>query len=784
MAAATARPFAELFGGRPGDGDIASLARAAARAGYAVIPIKPGTKQPLCALTPTQAKAADRRAAQAAREAGRRNWERVRHDCGKAHATTDPKIAHRVFKRLSEQHPDLNLAVETNLSRALVVDADTLDELRSFTAMWAAEEHESTLQHAAPTVRSPGEVGPDGQWKHSEGGHFWFLLGDDVDLGEIGNTASIPIGVDPEHKAQLKVSGYVLVPPSVRAEGEYAMASDAHLAPAWLVEYVQLYLTERRVTRQHRADRCLDDNDTLTLEQAAITWSSLLEPRGWTLSWKVDRCGCEVYTAPGEHTSPKSATAHDPGCGQFDTADGFLHVWTDNPPEGLARSGTKSFSKIQFVAWSDHDGDMGVAMRELGVSRTSSEPTVLTRRDIQPPVVGVSRRIDDASDALADQHEHGDLEDDHEDVEPEPDHTTWWFRDLGPVLAGENPEPEPSVLRRGDGKCLFYPGKVNGIIGPSESGKSWIALEAIAQELRAGHAVLYFDFEDTAAGIVSRLRDLGVPDERMEPVTGLLAYVGPEEALHAVAYAEYAQVLKYRPWSLIVFDGVNAAMTQDGLDLLSNTDATKFFTKVTRPASLTGAAVVTIDHVPKDPDKRGKGGIGAQAKRATVTGSAVSVEVIEPFGRGKPGSVALTVDKDRPGHVRSATNEADMWSTVMAVTGNDGALSLELSMPDKVTKQTKVSYFQAEEIRVRVIKYLAEIQAEVSVRKIEESVTGTSVHIREALAWLSENGYVGRRIDPRNGRTQLHSFLKDYCPAGPTTILSSNDDPDDPFGGC
>jgi len=398
-------------------------------------------------------------------------------------------------------------------------------------------------------------------------------------------------------------------------------------------------------------------------------------------------------------------------------------------------------------------------------------------------VVGASRRIADASDALADQREHGDLEDDHEDAELATDHTTWWFRDLGPVLEGENPEPEPSVLRRGDGKCLFYPGKVNGIIGPSESGKSWIALEAVAQELRAGHAVLYLDFEDTAPGIVSRLRDLGVDDELMDPTARLLAYVGPEEALHAVAYAEYADVLKDRPWSLIVFDGVNAAMTQDGLDLLSNTDATRFFTKVTRPASLTGAAVVTIDHVPKDPDKRGKGGIGAQAKRATVTGSAVSVEVIEPFGRGKSGSIALIVDKDRPGHVRSATNEADLWSTVVTVAGDDGALSLELSMPEKVTKQTKVSHFQAEEIRVRVIKYLAEIQAEVSVRKIEESVTGTSAHIREALAWLSENGYVGRRIDPRNGRTQLHCFLKDYHPAGPA-ILNVNDDPDDPFGGC
>jgi bifunctional DNA primase/polymerase-like protein/AAA domain-containing protein len=777
MSAATARPFAELFGGRPGDGDIASLARAAARAGYAVLPIRPRTKHPLCTLTQRQANTADKQSAQAARDAGKRNWERVRHACGKDHATTDPATAHRVFKRLAETHPDLNLAVEIHQSRVLVVDADTIEESRSFTALWAAEEREPTLENAAPTVRSPGEVGPDGQWKHSDGGHFWFLLDNDIDLGDIGRTVSIPIGLDTENQAQLKIAGYVLVPPSTRPEGEYRMASDAHIAPAWLIERVQLHLTERRVTRTHRADRCLDTDDTITLAQAAMPWSAILEPRGWSLSYKVDRCGCEIWTAPGEHASPKSGTFHDSGCGQYDTADGFGHVWTDNPPEGLGNSGLKTFSKIQFVAWSDHGGDMSSAMRELEIEYSRSEPTVLTRRDVQPPLVSSS---DDSSEDPDEPDESADQGRREED-DDEPDHTSWWFRDLGPVLAGENPEPEPAVLRRGDGKYLFYPGKVNGIIGPSESGKSWIALEAVAQELRAGHAVLYLDFEDTAPGIVSRLRDLDVSDELMSPDAGLLAYVGPEEALHAIAYAEYARVLRDRPWSLIVFDGVNAAMTQDGLDLLSNTDATKFFTKVTRPASLTGATVVTIDHVPKDPEKRGKGGIGAQAKRATVTGAAVSVEVTTPFGRGRSGSVDLVVDKDRPGHVRSTTNAADLWCTALAVASEDGALRFELAVPEEVTRTSNLSQVRADEYRVKVVGYLAEIKAEVSGNTIEKSVTGTAGHIREALAWLVENGYVGRRMDPRNGRTQLHSFFKDYSPDCPT-IMSSNDS-DDPFRG-
>ncbi|MGH3800864.1 MAG: bifunctional DNA primase/polymerase, partial [Pseudonocardiaceae bacterium] len=69
--------------------------------------------------------------------------------------------------------------------------------------------------------------------------------------------------------------------------------------------------------------------------------------------------------------------------------------------------------------------------------------------------------------------------------------TTWWPRDLGPTLSGEQAEPAPTVLARQDSNCLFYAGKVNGILGESESGKTWVLLAAVVQELDAGHAVLY-----------------------------------------------------------------------------------------------------------------------------------------------------------------------------------------------------------------------------------------------------------------------------------------------------
>jgi hypothetical protein len=101
MTSVAQRPFSEIFGGLPGETSVAQLAAAAARAGYAVLPIAPGEKTPLCPLTQRQRDQADRAAAEEARDAGRGDtsgsWRKVRHPCGIEHATTDPKLARRWF---------------------------------------------------------------------------------------------------------------------------------------------------------------------------------------------------------------------------------------------------------------------------------------------------------------------------------------------------------------------------------------------------------------------------------------------------------------------------------------------------------------------------------------------------------------------------------------------------------------------------------------------------------------------------------------------------------------
>lgn len=334
--------------------------------------------------------------------------------------------------------------------------------------------------------------------------------------------------------------------------------------------------------------------------------------------------------------------------------------------------------------------------------------------------------------------------------------TSWWPRDLTGALTGTDVELQPEFLARADGAPLFYAGKVNGLIGESESGKTWVALEAVRQALAAGHAVTYLDFEDTPTGIVNRLRALEVNDNDL----GRLAYIGPDEALGVAQRADLAEALTQTPPALIVLDGFNAAMTVMGLDLMSNTDATRFAQQLLRPLSGTGAAVVYVDHVPKNAEQRGKGGIGAQAKRAMTTGCALTVEVKAPFGRGQTGRLRLLVDKDRPGHVRAVSAGAKYVGEAELVSDADtGTVTVTIHEPDLRPVEER-GRFRPTGLMERVSVLLRSTPGGLSGNAVEKEVKGKAEHIRTALEVLVDEGYVVRREGPK--RSVIHVHVRPY----------------------
>lgn len=365
--------FTACFGIVPaGDEDaLTNIVRNAVRQGFAIVPIAPGQKVPICTLTARQAKAADREAKDAARERGERGWERKVHECGIAHALTDPAIATRVVGRLVKERGPINIGVEVGRSQMIMVDADTAEQVAGFLADWS-EQTGHNLTGRRPTVTTPGKVmvSADGeqQWVHKDGGHFWFTIPEGIDLASLPGQGTLRadsgwVAVWRDHQA--------LVPPSVRAEGAYAITGQVEPAPEWLLDRIQLHAHSYAERKARQAERIRHEGDPIDLWSATTAWSELLEPDGWTDTGLPDRCGCPIWTRPGDASHHKSATAHELGCTHFDTDSGHgpLHLWTDNPPEFLADAvatyGRRTITKLQYIAWRDHEGHQGAAMSAL-----------------------------------------------------------------------------------------------------------------------------------------------------------------------------------------------------------------------------------------------------------------------------------------------------------------------------------------------------------------------------------------------------------------------------------
>lgn len=336
------------------------------------------------------------------------------------------------------------------------------------------------------------------------------------------------------------------------------------------------------------------------------------------------------------------------------------------------------------------------------------------------------------------------------------DGETWRRRDLSAAMNGK-PE-QPTLLARADKRCLFYAGKINSLIGESESGKSWLALLAVAQEIEAGRNVVYVDFEDTDRTLVQRLVALGVAPE---VIVERVAYISPEETLTPSAAEFLAVELAAGDPSLAVLDGVNAAMARLGLDSNSTTDATRFSQVLLSRLVAGGAGVVTIDHVSKNKETRGKGGIGSQAKRAMISGAAITCEVITPFGRGMQGKIKLIIDKDRHGGVRETAAYGKNPGTVLIRSQTDpDRVRIEISPEDGNTAPTNddgaPAAFRPTGLMDKISRYLAREGAPLSQRAIEREVGGRAQNVRAALRALEDGRYVERQPGPNRSFEYRH----------------------------
>jgi len=305
---------------------------------------------------------------------------------------------------------------------------------------------------------------------------------------------------------------------------------------------------------------------------------------------------------------------------------------------------------------------------------------------------------------------------------------TWAPVDLAPYLAGEIVVPDPTILRRSDGKGLFYQGRVNMLFGRSEGAKSWIATYACLQEIAGGDQVLYIDLEDDPTMMVKRMNLLGGDQVSIQ---AQLQYIRPETPLSPMQRDSWGNVKmtdngkrsleifeqlvnKHDP-GLIVIDGMSVLYGLHGLSTndVKDTDViTNWLKSLTRKGRSTP---VVIDHTGKG-SERGSMPIGSQHKISMVQGCAIQAHPINQPMPGALGKVELIIAKDRPGAVREFASKGSVqvaaemhldstngYKSVMEVLPPAGSASLDpvtgemqIEVTEKMQKRVERAQEQAD----------------------------------------------------------------------------------------
>jgi hypothetical protein len=358
--------------------------------------------------------------------------------------------------------------------------------------------------------------------------------------------------------------------------------------------------------------------------------------------------------------------------------------------------------------------------------------------------------------------------------------TSWGPVDMEAVLSGDLSPEEPAYLKRADGKPMLYRGRVNSFVGPPESAKSWMALIACKQAMETGENVLILDFEDTAKSIAGRFLALGVSPAML---VRHLSYAEPDAALDSDAQEEIAEVLDQRNPAIVVVDGVNAAMTLLGMDLEKNVDATKFHQLILKPLTRANSAVITVDHVPKDPSGRGSYAIGAQAKKAMTDGAMIGVNAVQQFGRGRLGELELSVLKDKPGGIRAIAERRGK-------AGTDYLATVIMDAREEGKMDTKIYFREREEMDgmtpsekslvVKMIEVSKFMEAEdpdkrgLTLNAITSGTPGRRVDVSAAVRQLIELHHITVETGSRNSK--VHILQSAYSGPEVDQILALGDD--------
>lgn len=330
--------------------------------------------------------------------------------------------------------------------------------------------------------------------------------------------------------------------------------------------------------------------------------------------------------------------------------------------------------------------------------------------------------------------------------------SSWAPVDLAELRATGLERLHPTLLTVSDGTSLLYAGRTHSLSGESTTGKTWITLAGICQEIAAGCPVGFIDFEDRADSLLTRLHDMGADPDAVD---ALVRYIGPTQALTPGVWPTVEAAT--RDCRIVVIDGVTEAMTMHGWSLLDNEDIARWYDLLPRRIANLGPAVVEIDHVVKDKEARGRYAMGGAHKLNGITGAAYSVNLLKSFAVGQPGASRIVVAKDRHGGVGPVGHTAAEFRVAPDHHRHPEALDWALE-PNNASftatgRPRLTGYMQ------KISEFLA-LSPGSSKSAIYEAVRGKESHKDSAIQTLLEEAWIRTEPGPRNAT--FHYVVKPY----------------------
>lgn len=338
-----------------------------------------------------------------------------------------------------------------------------------------------------------------------------------------------------------------------------------------------------------------------------------------------------------------------------------------------------------------------------------------------------------------------------QDPTPEPT----GLRDLTWILQGDPPtQPPPTWGQRTDGTALFYAGKVNGVFGDPEHGKTWLAQIAAVEALNAGHTAAMIDVDHNGPDhTAARLLLLGARlDHIADP--NRFRYYEPEDGTELLAAVD--DITHLTP-AIVIIDSLGEIFPMLGVKTNDSDEMTTAMRRVcTRPATA-GSCVITIDHLPKSADARATGfAIGSIAKKRMIRGSYIRAEARQQPAPGAIGRITLRIEKDTAGELRKTSGGGYAGTLTLDSTQNH---TTTWTIGRDETPKNDDGTFRPTLLMERISRYI-EDNDQCTFTDIKENVQGKDKWLRDAIQVLVTEGHIARIDGAR--RAKLHHSTAPY----------------------